>query len=109
VSVGRSPRAMTGGIAPPLRSSYPPRAGNFYWGIRLLPRPKFEALCAIYAFAREIDDIGDGTLDDATKLAELARARTAIEQLDGGTPGPVLTALAHVERSFPCRGNRSST
>jgi phytoene synthase len=76
-------------------------AGNFYWGIRLLPRPKFEALCAIYAFAREIDDIGDGTLDDATKLAELARARTAIEQLDGGTPGPVLTALAHVERSFP--------
>ncbi len=76
-------------------------AGNFYWGIRLLPRPKFEALCAIYAFAREIDDIGDGTLDDTTKLAELARARMAIEQLDGGTPGPVLSALAHVERSFP--------
>ena len=51
-------------------------AGNFYWGIRLLPRPKFEALCAIYAFAREIDDIGDGPLDDARKLAELARSRT---------------------------------
>jgi len=76
-------------------------AANFYWGIRLLPRPKFEALCAIYAFAREIDDIGDGTLDDATKLAELARARRGIEQVEDGAPGPVLSALAHVERSFP--------
>ena len=43
------------------------RAGNFYWGIRLLPAPKRRALCAVYALAREIDDIGDGDLPTEAK------------------------------------------
>ena len=34
-------------------------ARNFYYGIRLLPPPKRSALCAVYALARRIDDIGD--------------------------------------------------
>jgi phytoene synthase len=76
-------------------------AGNFYWGIRLLPRPKFDALCAIYALAREIDDIGDGSLADDAKLERLTQMRVAIEQLDGSSPDPVLSAIAAVERSFP--------
>ena len=41
------------------------QAANFYYGMRLLPAPKREALFAIYAFARRIDDIGDGTLPAA--------------------------------------------
>ena len=36
------------------------RAANFYYGIRLLPRGRRRAMCAVYAFARRIDDIGDG-------------------------------------------------
>jgi 15-cis-phytoene synthase len=35
-------------------------ARNFYYGIRLLPRDKRLAMCAVYALARRIDDIGDG-------------------------------------------------
>jgi phytoene synthase len=35
------------------------RARNFYYGIRLLPPPKRSAMCALYAMARRIDDIGD--------------------------------------------------
>jgi phytoene synthase len=75
-------------------------AANFYYGIRLLPRAKFDALCAIYAFARSVDDIGDGSLPEAQKLQELGSARAAIELMEAGGEDPVITALASVERSF---------
>lgn len=35
------------------------QARNFYFGIRLLPRKKRNALCALYALARLMDDIVD--------------------------------------------------
>ena len=38
------------------------QAANFYYGIRLLPPDRRRAMCAVYAFARRVDDIGDGTL-----------------------------------------------
>ena len=42
-------------------------AANFYYGIRLLSRFKRQAMCATYAFARRVDDIGDdGALDRAS-------------------------------------------
>ena len=36
------------------------RARNFYYGIALLPPRKRLAMCALYAMARRIDDVGDG-------------------------------------------------
>ena len=36
------------------------RARNFAFGIMVLPKPKRRAIAAIYAFAREVDDIADG-------------------------------------------------
>ena len=36
-------------------------ARNFAWGIMLLPRPKRLALSALYAYARRVDDIADGS------------------------------------------------
>jgi 15-cis-phytoene synthase len=36
------------------------RARNFYYGIALLPTRKRLAMCALYAMARRIDDVGDG-------------------------------------------------
>ena len=36
-------------------------ARNFAYGIRLLPRPKRRAMAALYAMARRIDDVGDGS------------------------------------------------
>ena len=38
------------------------RAKNFAYGIMVLPRPKRRAIAAIYAFARRVDDVADGTL-----------------------------------------------
>ena len=37
-------------------------ARNFSYGIRLLPLDKRQAMSALYAFARRVDDIGDGPL-----------------------------------------------
>jgi 15-cis-phytoene synthase len=47
-------------------------ARNFSYGIRLLPAGKRRAMCAVYAFARRIDDIGDGDGPPARKTEQLA-------------------------------------
>jgi 15-cis-phytoene synthase len=78
-------------------------ARNFSYGIRLLPPAKREALAAVYAFARRIDDIGDGDLPAPDKLAALAGARASVTALvEGGPPGDdlVLVALADAAARF---------
>ncbi len=78
------------------------QARNFAYGIRLLPYAKRRGLAVIYAFARRIDDIGDGTLPPEQKIADLEAARQALDNLDGdGHDDPVLLALADVKRNFP--------
>jgi len=90
------------------------QARNFAYGIRLLPHAKRRGLAVIYAFARRIDDIGDGTLPGQTaemspeqKIADLEAARQAVLNLDDGSADgdgpddPVLLALADVKRNFP--------
>jgi phytoene synthase len=84
------------------------RARNFYYGIRLLPPAKRSALCAVYALARRVDDIGDGQLPDGEKLAQLAAVRAGLGTLagdpseaDGDDDDPVLVALSHATRQFP--------
>ncbi len=77
-------------------------ARNFAYGIRLLPPDKRRGLAVIYAFARRIDDIGDGTMPAGEKIVALEQARQSLGSL--ATPpadDPVLLALADVERSFP--------
>ncbi len=59
---------------------------NFYYGIRLLPRRKRRAMCAVYAFARRVDDIGDGPLEAAEKLRRLEEAQSALGALRVGAP-----------------------
>ena len=76
------------------------RARNFYYGIRLLPPAKRSALCAVYAFARRVDDIGDGPLEPQDKLDRLATARAELARL-GRQHDPVLMALADVAANFP--------
>jgi 15-cis-phytoene synthase len=61
------------------------QAKNFAYGIALLPGAKRRALSAVYAFARRIDDIGDGKLPVPEKVAELAAARAAVTALAAGT------------------------
>jgi len=76
-------------------------ATSFYYGMRLLPRPRRVALYAVYAFARRIDDIADGPAGAAEKLAELERARGQLALLGSSAGDPVLAALADVCRNYP--------
>ncbi len=78
------------------------QARNFAYGIRLLPAAKRRGLAVIYAFARRIDDIGDGTLPPEQKIADLEAARKAVLNLSSADPAdPVLLALADTGRNFP--------
>jgi phytoene synthase len=79
------------------------QARNFSYGIRLLPPAKRHALAAVYAFARRIDDIGDGTLPAAEKLAALDEARAGLSALIAGRADDsdqVLMALADAATRF---------
>jgi phytoene synthase len=75
-------------------------ARNFYYGIRLLPPAKRAALCAVYALARRIDDIGDGpgSTEDKTARLEVLRGRLADSAATGD---PVLVAIADAAARFP--------
>jgi len=78
------------------------QAANFYWGIRLLPGPRRRAMCAVYAFARRIDDIGDGKLAREHKLSALdAQARVLARLAEGDGTDPVIVALADAHAHFP--------
>ena len=68
------------------------QARNFAYGIRLLPPPKRHALAAVYAYARRIDDIGDGDLPAADKAAALEEARGQVHALVVATGGTLPAA-----------------
>jgi len=74
-------------------------AANFYYGIRLLPPDKRRAMSAVYAYARRVDDIGDGNLPPDRKLAELGMVRTALAE--GDPHDAVMVALADARTRFP--------
>jgi phytoene synthase len=73
------------------------QAANFYYGIRLLPAAKRRAMSAVYAFARRVDDIGDGEAPADEKLEQLAAARAGLAASDAD---PMRLALADAERRF---------
>ena len=68
-------------------------AKNFAYGIMVLPKEKRRAIAAIYAFAREVDDIADGDLPLEEKRVRLEAMRA---QLDSGE----LVALADACERF---------
>ncbi|WUD78681.1 presqualene diphosphate synthase HpnD [Streptomyces sp. NBC_00510] len=81
-------------------------ARNFAYGIRLLPTPKRQAMSALYAFSRRVDDIGDGDLDLPEKQQRLDGTRALLTRVREGAvteddTDPVAVALADAARRFP--------
>ncbi len=78
-------------------------AKNFYYAFLVLPGPKRQALCAVYAFMRRCDDITD---DAAVPLHErrqkLATWFDALHRAAAGQPTdePVLLALTDAQRRY---------
>jgi 15-cis-phytoene synthase len=73
---------------------------SFYAGMRLLPPDRRAALFAVYALARQIDDIADGDLGDNQKLAALEHTRSELSRI-GESVEPVLVAVADAASRFP--------
>ena len=65
---------------------------NFYYAFLTLPRPRREALYAVYAFCRIVDDIADlgveGTADSAAQHAGLATWRRDVARCFESGEGP---------------------
>jgi phytoene synthase len=73
-------------------------ARNFGWGIRLLPAPKRRAVAALYAFAREVDDLADR---DKPARAELELWRASIQAPPASPNGSaILVALTDAMRRY---------
>jgi phytoene synthase len=92
-------------------------ASNFYFAFYMLPRPKSDALCALYAFMRLVDDVSDTPESSATasspanasaaaaanaKTAALARWRAMLDQSIAGDASahPILPAFADTLRRY---------
>jgi phytoene synthase len=75
-------------------------AKNFGYGIRLLQVPERHALSSVYALARRIDDIGDGTAPADQKLDELAGVRSNLHPIPTDANDPVLVAVADATRRY---------
>lgn len=83
-------------------------ARNFSYGIRLLPRSKRLSMSALYAFARRVDDIGDGADSIEDKQKALTQVREQVAQTAAGKPpegDAVLVALADTMRRYPLRAD----
>jgi phytoene synthase len=73
---------------------------TFYAGMRLLPGDRRNAIFAIYALARRIDDIADGDLAAAEKLDALAETGAQLGRLPEAHD-LVFVALADASRRYP--------
>jgi phytoene synthase len=76
-------------------------AGNFYYSFLVLPKPKRRAMCALYAFLRHTDDLGDNDRPVAERRAALAAWRQSLDNaLAGKFDSSLLPALADTVAKF---------
>ena len=70
---------------------------SFFWAMRLLPKDRREAIFAVYAFCREVDDIVDEAGLDEEKRVALDQWRASIRGLyDGSTLEPINENMAAI-------------
>ena len=75
---------------------------NFFYAFLLLPRVKREAIFAVYAFCRIVDDTVDEGHDRTAQRQELQRWREEIARVFEGTPAhPAAERLQEAVRRFP--------
>ena len=82
---GTDPQRVADAITAEARTS-------FAAGMRVLARPRREAMHAIYAFARVVDDIADGAAPEAEKRNLLDAWREEVRRLYEGRP---VSAIGH--------------
>jgi presqualene diphosphate synthase len=80
-----------------IRDKVQAAGSSFYWAMRLLPPARRDAMFAVYAYCREVDDIADSDALPIAKQAGLAVWRTEVAAIFAGaaqtTLGKVLAEL----------------
>ena len=77
---------------------------NFYYAFLTLPRARRDALFAVYAFCRIVDDVADLGRDTAAQRTELSRWREDVARcFEAGPPPshPIARQLATAVRAYP--------
>ncbi len=82
MSATASPAPTSAEAAPAL----PAAGSSFYTAMRLLPKERREAMYAVYAFCRAVDDVADDGGTREVRRAELDRWRADIDALYAGRP-----------------------
>lgn len=87
-----------------IRAKVQAAGSSFYWAMRFLPEHKRDALFAIYAFCREVDDIADGDLNREGKILALDRWHQQVEEMFAGRANDAITrALLPVLATYGLR------
>ncbi|MDH3325773.1 MAG: presqualene diphosphate synthase HpnD [Gammaproteobacteria bacterium] len=74
---------------------------SFYYSFRFLPEKQRDAIIALYAFCREVDDIVDEIADHAIAQTKLNWWREEVQKIFHGTPShPVAIALQEHIKHF---------
>jgi len=75
---------------------------SFYWAMRLLPKYKRDAMFAVYAFCREVDDVADEPGMPSEKMRGLDAWQSEIDGLfqNAFATRPVTRALAAAIQTF---------
>ncbi|HET9482204.1 MAG TPA: squalene/phytoene synthase family protein, partial [Candidatus Polarisedimenticolia bacterium] len=77
---------------------------NFYYSFLFLPRPQREAIHALYAFCREVDDSVDRSRDPEEAARRVDYWRGELEACYAGAPThPITISLASHLARFPMR------
>lgn len=101
-------------VSPEIRAAYDfcrniarSRARNFYYAFVALPKPKRDAICAVYAFMRQADDVAD----EPSHPVEVRRTQMAawladwkLAETDAATADPVFLALRDAQQRFAIPG-----
>jgi phytoene synthase len=79
------------------------QAKNFYYSFRVLPKPKMDAMCAVYAFMRQADDLSDDeSLSVAKRRAAMDRwlNEWRLTRSGAATNDPVFVALGDAQAKY---------
>ena len=74
---------------------------NFFYSFLFLPKPRREAIYAVYAFSRAVDDVVD-EVEDPTEAAEnLAEwRREVVRMAEGQATHPIAVQMGAAARAF---------
>lgn len=81
----------------------PAKSSSFYTAMRLLPKERREAMYAVYAFCRAVDDVADDGGAAAIRAAELDRWREDVDALHAGRPAARVRDLVVPIRRYGLR------